>query len=256
MKRHYFSVLFFIKKTKLLKTGEAPVCLRVTVDGRRAEIQIKRSVSIDNWNCQKECAIGKDMQSRELNHYLEIVRSKVLRIHRELEQDNKPITANLIINTYNGKSESVTMLLPVFGEHNKKCRELIGKDYVLTTVLRYERTVKYLSEFLKLYYKMSDIPLKNIDNAFVVNFEHFLKVHKKCAQNATVKYLKNLKKIINFALVNKWMDNNPFAEMRFHQTKSNREFLVEEEISALIQKELSISRLDTVRDIFIFCDNS
>ena len=253
MKRHYFSILFLIRKTKLLKNGEAPVCLRVTIDGRRAEIQIKRSVSIDNWSSQKECAIGRDAQSQELNHYLEIVRAKILRIHRELEQDNKPITAATIINMYNGKSESAKMLLSVFDEHNKKCRELIGKDYVLATVLRYERTVKYLSEYIRLNYQMADIPLKNIDNAFVVNFEHFIKTKKNCAQNATVKYLKNLKRIIRFALANKWMDNDPFAEMRFRQTKSNREFLVEEEVSILLQKEFSIPRLAAVRDIFIFC---
>ena len=43
MQRNYFSILFFIKKTKLLKNGEAPICLRITVNGKRAEVQIKRS---------------------------------------------------------------------------------------------------------------------------------------------------------------------------------------------------------------------
>ena len=253
MKRHYFSILFFIRKTKLLKNGEAPVCLRVTVNGQRAEIQIKRSVNSNNWNSQKGCVVGRDVQSRELNHYLEIVRTKILSIHGELEQNNKPITAATIIKMYNGTGENTKTLLSVFKEQNKKYRELIGKDYVLATVLRYERTVKYLSEFIGINYQMADIPLKNIDNAFVVNFEHFVKTQKKCAQNATIKYLKNLKRIIKYALVNKWMDNDPFTEMRFRQTKSNREFLVEEEVNILLQKEFSIPRLEVVRDIFIFC---
>jgi len=60
MKRNYFSVLFYIKKAKLLKNGEAPICLRITVNGKRAEIQIKRSVEIGKWNAQRECAIGKE----------------------------------------------------------------------------------------------------------------------------------------------------------------------------------------------------
>ncbi len=33
MKRSSFNVLFFLKKTKLLKNGEASVCMRITVDG-------------------------------------------------------------------------------------------------------------------------------------------------------------------------------------------------------------------------------
>jgi len=46
MQRNYFSILFFIKKTKLLKNGEAPICLRITVNGKRAEVQIKRSIEV------------------------------------------------------------------------------------------------------------------------------------------------------------------------------------------------------------------
>ena len=34
--------------------------MRITVNGQRAEIQIKRSVDISKWNSQKECAIGKE----------------------------------------------------------------------------------------------------------------------------------------------------------------------------------------------------
>ena len=37
MKRSSFNVLFFLKKTKLLKNGEASVCMRITVDGTRVE---------------------------------------------------------------------------------------------------------------------------------------------------------------------------------------------------------------------------
>jgi len=54
-------------------------------------------------------------------------------------------------------------------------------------------------------------------------------------------------------LVNKWIEHDPFTGIQFHQTKSNREFLVEEELNVLLQKKFSIPRLEVVRDIFIFC---
>lgn len=253
MDRNYFSILFFIKKSKLLKNDEAPICLRITINGQRAEVQIKRSVEVSLWNSNKECAIGKERKHQELNHYLETVRTKVLRIHRELEQDGKPITAEILKRHFYGEGESPKMLLEVFREHNKKYRELLDKDVVLGTVLRYERTVRYLEEFMKEKYRFSDIPLKNINQEFVKEFEHFIKTEKDCAQNATVKYLKNLKKIIRNALVNKWMDDDPFVEIRFHQTASNREFLTEEELNKLIEKEFTIPRMEIVRDIFVFC---
>ena len=253
MERNYFSILFFIKRTKLLKNGEAPICLRITVNGKRAEVQIKRSVEVNKWNNQKECAIGRDNKTLELNHYLETVRTKILRIPRQLEQDNKPITAEILKCHYYGESETPKMLLEVFKEHNQKCSELIGKDYVRATVMYYERTARYLSEFIKQNHRLSDIPLKDIDYNFIQAFEHFVKTVKNCQQNATVKHLKNFKRIIRIALLNHWIISDPFAEIHFKQTPTNRDFLLEEELQLILRKQFNIPRLETVKDIFIFC---
>ena len=47
VKRNTLSVLFIIKKAKLLKNGEAPVCMRIIVNKRVAEVMIKRSIPVD-----------------------------------------------------------------------------------------------------------------------------------------------------------------------------------------------------------------
>ena len=44
MKNWTLSILFYIKKIKLLKTGVAPIYMRITEDGKRAETSINRSV--------------------------------------------------------------------------------------------------------------------------------------------------------------------------------------------------------------------
>jgi hypothetical protein len=253
MQRNYFTVLFFLKKSKLLKNGEAPICMRITINGKRAEVQIKRSIDVTKWNTQKECAIGREKKYQEINHYLDTIRTKILQIHRELEQDGKPITADIIKNIYYGEHSTPKMLLEVFQEHNSEYRELMNKEYAEGTVLRYERTARYLKEFISEQYKLADIPLKSINYEFITKFEHFIKIQKNCAQNATVKYLKNLKKIIKTALIKKWITDDPFAEIHFKQTKCNREFLNEMELRKIINKDFDIQRLQTVRDIFIFC---
>lgn len=53
MQRNYFTVLFFLKKSKLLKNGEAPICMRITINGKRAEVQIKRSIDVTMENPQR-----------------------------------------------------------------------------------------------------------------------------------------------------------------------------------------------------------
>ena len=63
MQRNYFSILFFIRRTRLLKNGEAPIGLRITVNGQRAEIQIKRSIPEERWNASKGCAVQIQLRS-------------------------------------------------------------------------------------------------------------------------------------------------------------------------------------------------
>ena len=105
MARKSFSVLFFIKKGKLLKNGEAPVCMRITVNGCMADVSIKRSCPVNLWNPAKENSKGKDRMSVELNHYLEITRSHIHQIYRELETSSKVITVDLVRKLFYGVGE-------------------------------------------------------------------------------------------------------------------------------------------------------
>ena len=103
----------------------------------------------------KENSKGKDRMSVELNHYLEITRSHVHQIYRELETSGKVITVDLVRKLFYGVDEDNKTLLQVFREHNEQSRKLIGKDFVSKTVQRYETTTRYLEEFIKKEYQLS-----------------------------------------------------------------------------------------------------
>ena len=48
--KNTFNVLFLIKRTKLLKNGEAPIFMRITVKGDRTEISANASVDPILWD--------------------------------------------------------------------------------------------------------------------------------------------------------------------------------------------------------------
>ena len=253
MARKSFSVLFFIKKAKLLKNGEAPVCMRITVNGCMVDISIKRSCPVNLWNQAKENSKGKDRMSVELNHYLEITRSHVHQIYRELETSGKVITVDLVRKLFYGVDEDNKTLLQVFREHNEQSRKLIDKDFVSKTVQRYETTTRYLEELIKKEYQLSDIALNNLEANFISKFDAFLKIEKGCAQNSAITRLKNLKKIIRIALENDWIKKDPFAYYRFKLEETDPEFLTMDEIKIILAKEFTIKRVEQVRDVFVFC---
>ena len=94
------------------------------------DVLVKRSCPVNLWNQAKENSKGKDRMSVELNHYLEITRSRIHQIYRELESTGKTITVDLMRKLYYGVDEDSKTLLQVFREHNEQSRKLIGKDLV------------------------------------------------------------------------------------------------------------------------------
>ncbi len=154
MKRSSFNVLFFLKKTKLLKNGEASVCMRIIVDGTRVENNIRKSIDPSLWSQAKEFARGKSRKSCDLNAYIENARIKLHQIFCELEEQNQPITARLLEEIFFGQDkepEAVRTLIGTMQEHNDQCRALVGKDYALITVRRYKSCKRYLAELVGLF---------------------------------------------------------------------------------------------------------
>jgi len=247
-----FNVLFFIRKTKLKKSGDTPIMLRITIEGQLVEMQLKRDVKPNLWNQNKERCTGKDHASLEINRYLESVKLRLFEIHRKMEEEGKYISSIEIKRKFLGLDEEHKMLFQVFQEHNDKCRELIGKDYAKVTISRFDTCLKYMKEMALKQYHLKDIPLKEVNHAFIQNYIHFLKVEKNLSENTLIRYMKVIKKITNMALANEWMTKNPFINIKFHEQEVHKEFLTKEELEALRTKEFDIPRLDLVRDVFLF----
>ena len=252
MKRQTFNVLFFIRKTRTVKSGETPIMLRITIQGQLAEMQLKRTVKPELWSQAKERCTGKDSKSVEVNRYLESIKLRLYEIHRTLEDENKLINPMEIKRRFLGLDEKHKMFFEVFQEHNDKCRELIGKDYAKVTISRFDTCLKYFKEMLLKQYHLKDIPMKEINNAIIQDYIHFLKSKKNLQENTVIRYMKVVKKITNRALANDWIDKNPFMNIHFHEQEVHKEFLTKEELEILRTKVFNVSRLELVRDIFLF----
>lgn len=255
MERNLFSVLFFLKKTKLLKNGEASVCMRITVDGVRVETNVRKSINPNLWSQAKEYSRGRDRKSNDLNTFIEEARIKLFNIHSGLVEEGLPVSATILRDSFFGieEKEEPKTLLTAFQEHNDQCRQLIGKDFALITVRCYESCNRYLAELIKKKYGKEDLPLKEINGEFVRTFDFFLKTEKDCAQNTVIRYMKCLKKITNLSLANEWISKDPFRGIKFHEKEVNREFLTWDELQTIVNKKFELPRVDLVRDIFVFC---
>ena len=251
-RRNNLNVLFYIKRQKLLKNGEAPICMRITVNGSYVEIMIRRSIPVSLWNQSKECSKGKDRNASELNYYINSIRSRIMQIHQELNIEGKIVTATTIRDKFNGKDDGSHTLLNIHEDHNSKCRNLIGKEFSELTIKKFETSIRRISDFLYTRYHVKDISLNDINGEFIREYEHWLKSTMNCKNNSALKYLKILKKVIRIALANEWIKKDPFLGIKFRYDEVDIEFLSREELDTLMNKHFSVKRLEQVRDIFVF----
>ncbi|MEK6154594.1 site-specific integrase [Flavobacteriaceae bacterium 3-367] len=248
-----FAQLFYLKRRQSEKHLKVPIYLRLTVNGKRSELSIFRKVDPEKWNARTGRRRGSGIEAVQLNQYLDMVRAKVNKIHFRLVEEGNPFTALDIKNIYQGKDREVKMLLEVFDEHNRQMKNLVDKEFSISTWKRYFTTRNHVAEFIRHEYKREDLTVQDVDLRFITRLEYFMKSVKDCNHNSALKYINNFKKIVRLAVANGWIARDPFYNYKVKFKWVNREFLSTEELQRLVNLEINWPRIDMVRDMFVFC---
>ena len=247
-----FSILFFLRNRGKSESNLSTIYARITVDSKRSEFSTQHKAT-DKWDSKLGKMTGTSAEARMVNRHLDDVRTKIYEIYDRLLREDKPISAQIIRDIYQGKDDEQRSLLELFQEHNDRIESLVGNGYSQGTLQRYKAARTHLENYLLFLKRAGDIPLREIDYQFISGFEHYLKSEKNCAHNTATKYIVNFKKIMRIALANQYIDKDPFFHWKSNWKTKEREFLTSTELNTLAQKEFSIMRLEQVRDIFLFC---
>jgi site-specific recombinase XerD len=248
-----FSVLFFVRKHHD-ETKKLFIYARITVEGKRSEISLKRSIPVNQWDASKARARGTSPKSRILNQYLDQVYNKLLDCHKQLSSENKRISAQSIKARFYGKDDQQNTLLELINYHNSHMKNVLKPG----TLKNYYTTETYLKEFLNKKMSCNDIELRQINYRFVTDFEQFLRSYsamvsrKTCGNNGTMKHLERFKKMLNLAIKLEWLVKNPFDNFKFRFEKNERQYLSKRELEILEATEFSRESLQKVKDIFVF----
>lgn len=246
------SILFFGKKTKNDSEKLLTIYLRVTINGERFEISTQRYIEPFKWSQEAGKAKGNSEEARSINTSLDIVKGKVYDYQQLILQEGKIFSKETLRLRWYGIVERRHTLVEVFKNHNNQLEELIGKANSKATFTKYRTTLDHTISFLKWKFQRSDIEISNITYSFITDFEFWLKSVQNCNHNTTIKYISNLRKIINLCLKNGWLIKDPFVGFKMTKKEVVREILTEEELQTLISKDIENIRIRQVRDIFIF----
>lgn len=108
------SILFYMKKSKATKDGLAPIYLRITIDGKRAETSINRKVLVRLWNSASNSVTGNSHEAYSLNRYMSKIKNDIYNHYQKLTENGEFITAIQLRDAYLGKDDSEKMILKIF----------------------------------------------------------------------------------------------------------------------------------------------
>lgn len=115
-----FGIQFIIRIPKNEKATEATVYARITVNGRRSEISLKKKIDPKFWDEAKGRAKGKRDESAGLNNYIERIRSIIADGYHNLIQERKPINVDSVKALFTGQDEDAITIKKLFEYHNQE----------------------------------------------------------------------------------------------------------------------------------------
>ena len=248
-----FSVLIlplFDKESK----GKTPLYARITINGNRIKFSLKRKFTTSLWNPKISRLKGSSMEARQINIYLDQVLIEINDAYRQLLKEKKLITPHTVKARYLGEDEINKTLLQLSAYHNTNRKSVLKPG----TLKNYYTTEKYLKKFLQLERKTEDIFLENLNYAFIIDFENFLRNNvaqlqsRPLTNNGLMKHLERLKKLLNLAQKLEWITRDPFVKFSLKFNKTERPYLSKNEVDTILNSDFKNNSLNKTRDIFIF----
>lgn len=249
-----FSILFWVY-LKRIKNNQAPLYARITVDGKKLNISLKRRIDTRLWNANKQRIKGNSQTARDFNQYLNEVHSELFQCYHELRADDRRITPQAIKSKFLGDDNvRIYTLRDIIAYHNTKIFQKLHRN----TSRLYLTSQNYILLFVKKEYKRDDIELVELDYRFILSFENFLRSHKprhyqkQIGNNAVMKHIQRLRKMITLAYHMEWINNDPFRKFKQKLIPTHRGYLTAKELERLEELAINSRRLNTVRDLFVF----
>ena len=100
MERTTCTLIYYLRKTRIDKEGKAPIYVRLTVNGQRAEVCARARILPRYWIQSRGKAVENNREGREINRLLEAISFNIAQTRRTLEAGKRLRLRGLWIATW------------------------------------------------------------------------------------------------------------------------------------------------------------
>jgi len=252
MGRESFSIKFYLNKAKK-KGNQFKIYTRITVNRKKAEFATPFAVEEQLWDADS----GRIKRNNSTNDELVDIENSIRRIRRKLLDEEKSIEAYTLVEYYKGKKDFDSYLLKHFDKFIKRMEA--KSENKKNTVQQYKATRNIIDEFFTKKRNGRDILLKEINYAFLKDFDEFLvkdyidRRKQHIQRNSINKHHSRTRTVLIDAVKEELIPKNPYMSFELKNTKTQRGYLTQEEIVKLKEDNLGGNlSLQGVRDFFLF----
>jgi integrase len=226
---------------------KTPIYLRIQLKTVRTEYSIGESISLKEWDKQKQRVKGFSAQAEAVNGKIGAIKARTLKIYNELLLSGEPFNAHTIKDRLvNGLSKAITFDELMY-EYLEKMKSLKGQSYSQPTIIKYRNSQLRVSQYIKKKYRRNYIYLYELDFDFIDGFETFLKTEFNNSNTTCKKHYDRISKIVRIALNKGYINRFPFTGYKIKLDKTPLVYLTYEEVKQIEAKKFDIDRLEHCR---------
>ena len=96
-------LLIWIDKSKINTQNKVPLLFRITIDGKRINVNTTVKLAIDEWDQSRQKVKGNSDISKSANKTIDTLKQKAVLAYEELLRLNKPISVDTLLSKLQGK---------------------------------------------------------------------------------------------------------------------------------------------------------
>ncbi|MEZ7494434.1 site-specific integrase [Leeuwenhoekiella aequorea] len=254
MNQETMSILFYLNKSKINKKGLCSIKCRITYLKKRKEFSTGIFINPKMWDSKRQKVSQKEKNHLFIQSQLSFISEKLKKAFLSNQLTTNNISVENIMDLYLGKNpKKQENVVSYFKAHLELQKHLIDKDIKQVTWNKFNYVCSDVEAFIKKNYNKRDVPLEQLDLQFLNDFDYFLKTQKNQKQVTINKAIQRFRKPIKEAVSKGYLDRDPFLLYKAKTVRKQIVFLSSNELKVLEKFQFSQSRLEIVRDLFIFC---
>lgn len=256
-------VIFYLKAGKFNKSGESPIYARISYKKQSITMALGKSILKERWQFTDNLrSVLKLEKEKVIKNALDLFLIGMEKKFNELLKIDQDFSLQLLKDEFKGETavkEDCLSLIEIMNKHNEFFKKKVNAgERSKASYQKYERAKDLLITFMTKQYGIQDIPLFEVNSAYVYNLESFLKYDSRfkgitgIKNNSVVKYMRMYKTACKYSIRMGIIEKDPFNlyDGKLHVTDAV--FLTQEELNLIENKKFSVQRLEKVKDVFLF----